>query len=226
MRWAKHRSDLRRNLHPNGYLQRSWNKYGESVFEFSVLEEVAIQQLEQKEQEWLDKTKSFLRNKGFNLRSISRSNIGIASKARQWEVTDPQNHTQIITNLKQFCIKNGLDNRNMCAVAYKKAKSHKGWKCKKLSKNQDGAGREWTEQDKANRKGFKTNSASSDKAADWRRKIWEITTPDNQVIFTERLPDFCRQYGLNPECLYLVAKGKHTQHRGYRCKQIGRLKNG
>lgn len=35
-----HISQLRNNKHPNKYLQNSWNKYGESVFDFKILEYV------------------------------------------------------------------------------------------------------------------------------------------------------------------------------------------
>jgi len=38
IRWNEHRSNLRCNDHCNPYLQSSWNKYGEDVFEFGILE--------------------------------------------------------------------------------------------------------------------------------------------------------------------------------------------
>ena len=37
-RWRGHRYDLRYNKHPNDYLQKAWNKYGEINFEFTVLQ--------------------------------------------------------------------------------------------------------------------------------------------------------------------------------------------
>lgn len=36
-RWHTHRSALRRGIHHSFVLQRAWNKYGESAFEFKVL---------------------------------------------------------------------------------------------------------------------------------------------------------------------------------------------
>ncbi len=38
-RWRNHKSDLKHNHHKNQYLQRSWNKYGEENFEFTILEQ-------------------------------------------------------------------------------------------------------------------------------------------------------------------------------------------
>lgn len=39
-RWHRHRSDLRLKRHHSRYLQRAWDRYGESAFSFSVLEVV------------------------------------------------------------------------------------------------------------------------------------------------------------------------------------------
>lgn len=39
-RWDDHKSKLRNNYHDNPYLQRSWNKYGESNFEFLIIEQI------------------------------------------------------------------------------------------------------------------------------------------------------------------------------------------
>jgi len=54
-RWNQHRSDLRSCVHHNIYLQRSWNKYGEDVFEFGVLEYLDnFGGLPSAEQFWMD----------------------------------------------------------------------------------------------------------------------------------------------------------------------------
>ena len=49
-----HLSRLRHNRHPNPHLQAAWNKYGETAFEFVVLEEVAPALLLQAEQAHID----------------------------------------------------------------------------------------------------------------------------------------------------------------------------
>lgn len=40
-RFYVHRSLLRRNKHPNNYLQNSWNKHGESKFRFMIIEKIS-----------------------------------------------------------------------------------------------------------------------------------------------------------------------------------------
>lgn len=53
-RWFEHKKRLRRNRHENEYLQNSWNKYGEFVFAFSILELCSLDNLLQVEQEYID----------------------------------------------------------------------------------------------------------------------------------------------------------------------------
>lgn len=56
-RWSSHRQYLRKNKSPCTILQRAWNKYGESAFEFSILEECAREVKEDREQHYIDTLK-------------------------------------------------------------------------------------------------------------------------------------------------------------------------
>lgn len=51
-RWQGHLRDLRRNRHPNAYLQNSWNTHGD--FQFVILECCQISELDEREQYWID----------------------------------------------------------------------------------------------------------------------------------------------------------------------------
>lgn len=53
-RWNKHLSDLRCERHSNAHLQAAFRKYGEGVFEFSVLESVEPRMLIEREQDYFD----------------------------------------------------------------------------------------------------------------------------------------------------------------------------
>lgn len=66
-RWGLHKSDLRRNCHANGYLQRAWNKYGEVNFEFETLEVCDKKILLTREQYWMDILQVCDRSIGYNL---------------------------------------------------------------------------------------------------------------------------------------------------------------
>lgn len=48
-----------------------------------------------------------------------------------WIVTCPKGKKQKIINLRQFCLKNNLDQGNMVKVSKGLLKKHKGWSCQK-----------------------------------------------------------------------------------------------
>lgn len=54
-RWNRHKYDLGRGKHHSVYLQRSWIKYGESVFAFKILEQT--DELFARETYWIDTLK-------------------------------------------------------------------------------------------------------------------------------------------------------------------------
>lgn len=53
----KHRSLLRHNKHENPYLQNAWNKYGEDMFAFAVIETCETDVLLEREQYYIDTLK-------------------------------------------------------------------------------------------------------------------------------------------------------------------------
>lgn len=74
-RWGVHRHQLRKGEHHSVKLQRAWNKYGEEVFKFCVLEVVPEKNmLTSYEQAWMDKLHAV--HKGYNVKPFAGSNIG------------------------------------------------------------------------------------------------------------------------------------------------------
>lgn len=53
-RWGEHKRALNHNQHINRHLQHAWNKYGAKAFQFKILERCAINQLDEREQHYLD----------------------------------------------------------------------------------------------------------------------------------------------------------------------------
>lgn len=56
-RWKAHRNHLLRGTHHAPYLQHAWNKYGESAFQFNILELCEHEDLLDREQGWFDLSK-------------------------------------------------------------------------------------------------------------------------------------------------------------------------
>ena len=79
-RWRRHKSELNRGNHDNDYLQKSWNKYGESNFSFYILDNCNLSELDEKEKYYIDFYKTLDRNYGYNLKSGGQNNGSIASE--------------------------------------------------------------------------------------------------------------------------------------------------
>lgn len=76
-RWRKHRERLNKDAHYNKHLQSAWNKYGADSFAFEVLEEINTdEELIPAEQKWLDETKAYDREHGYNVCPTAGSRLG------------------------------------------------------------------------------------------------------------------------------------------------------
>jgi group I intron endonuclease len=53
-RWNYHKRQLKGGYHDNDHLQKAWNKYGAKNFQFKVLEYCPVDQLNEREQHFLD----------------------------------------------------------------------------------------------------------------------------------------------------------------------------
>lgn len=66
-RWSGHRKDLENKNHRNKHLERSWEKYGKSNFEFTILEEIKdVEYLDDAEKYWIKHYETTNPEKGFN----------------------------------------------------------------------------------------------------------------------------------------------------------------
>lgn len=73
-RWGSHECTLRANGHCNSKLQRAWNKYGEALFLFEVLEFCEQHELLVREQHWIDTLQAV--KQGYNICPLARSVLG------------------------------------------------------------------------------------------------------------------------------------------------------
>ena len=71
-RFYEHRTLLRRGLHYNPHLQRAWNKYGEQVFLFRVLEGCLVEELDGRENFWIAELHVSERGVGYNMEEVAR----------------------------------------------------------------------------------------------------------------------------------------------------------
>ena len=88
-RWGLHRSALRRGDHDNSHLQRAWNKYGESAFNFLVIGTCQPTDLIRMEQHLLDDVRpeyNISPTAGSNFGTVhsleARANMSVAAKGK------------------------------------------------------------------------------------------------------------------------------------------------
>ena len=127
-RWAQHRVRLNKGHHRNAHLQAAWNRYGESAFQFTVLQYAERADLLRIEQEWIERTNCADRDVGFNIYKVAGSPGD--SSAREWKgFISPDGAEMTIVNLHDFCHQNNLDFPSMLKLAHGtgKLKSYKGW---------------------------------------------------------------------------------------------------
>lgn len=75
-----HLYDLRRNMHSNSYLQKSWNKYGESIFIFETHELCDIKDLHMREHFWVTTLDCLNKSIGYNLKPTDPNGCSIHSE--------------------------------------------------------------------------------------------------------------------------------------------------
>lgn len=75
-----HLYDLRRNMHINSYLQKSWNKYGESMFVFETHELCDIKDLHMREHFWVTTLDCLNKSIGYNLKPTDPNGCSIHSE--------------------------------------------------------------------------------------------------------------------------------------------------
>lgn len=104
-----HFKNLSAGKHGNSLLQRAWNKYGETAFEFMVMERCSNTRLLKVEQRWIDKCGNY------NLAPKAGSSLGIKWSARSCRkqsqrvskyFRDPENRRKQSESLKVFAEQN------------------------------------------------------------------------------------------------------------------------
>jgi group I intron endonuclease len=124
-------------------------------------------------------------------------------------VTSPDSTQMHITNLKGFCRENGLTHSAMIAVANGKQFHHKGWGCAYTS----------TPEKSFRLRVPRTYSpATRTKIGAAFAKAYIVTSPIGERFTIVNLSEFCRDNDLHRTGMVLVANGKRTHYKGWKCE--------
>ncbi len=81
-RWHVHLYTAQKGRHGNPFFQHAWNKYGESSFEFRVLEECDADMLLLREDAWMSYYNSLNEQCGYNLKNAARTIFSKATRGK------------------------------------------------------------------------------------------------------------------------------------------------
>lgn len=206
-RWSTHKNQLRNGRHHNTHLQRSFDKYGEVVFQFQYLEKVSRCKLISVEQEWIDR----LWDEGlYNVRRDAASNLGVkhTEEARQ----KMRENYSGMTPERQAASRLHSD-RMTGRVATVETR-------KKMSKSKLGYSHTKEARLKMSESAKNRSFEHLSKLADSRAGEYIITTPEGEELKIRNLSAFARENGLQQAKLSAVALGKANHHKGYKARRI------
>lgn len=234
-RWSEHRNSLRKNAHSNRKLQHAWNKYGEDVFIFEILELVLSAFLIEREQYWLDTLKPF-GDKGFNLAIYAQAGcLGIkmspeaCAKMSKAKLGKPSPRLgskaapETIERLRISHLGHKPHNKGKKASpetieklrvistgnTYRRGTKTSPDTCEKI--RLAGIGN-------TNRRGTKTSPeglANLRTVYAQRAQTLILVDPEGNEYKTKDVTGFCKERNLNPSNLFRVAKGLRNHHKGW-----------
>jgi group I intron endonuclease len=239
-----HYGFLRRNEHHNPILQNAWNKYGEDVFTFEVLELVLVPFLIEREQFWLDKLHPFGK-RGFNIARIAGSSLGreVAQSTRDKisatltgrpgnvgykpspEIVEQQ-------RLRMLGTKQSEETKRKRAISHT-GKKHSPETIEKMRLSQIGkivspetgakisaANKGYVPSDEARAKISAANTARQRTSEEYasRRKTLIVTAPDGTEYIANGIRDFAIEHGLDGSALAKVARGKYPSYKGWKAR--------
>jgi len=209
-RWQAHASALRKERHPNKFLQRDFNKCGTDAFVFDIVEGTEGTKEERllKEDQYIS---IYFGLRCYNLRTSASSSEGRSCEdlkerkrhfaAKEFRLLSPKGKIYSGTNITKFCEEHNLCKENITAILNensKSRKSHMGWR------NADNPRFENKKSD------FKWESHNHP-----RRVEFCLKSPGGEMVHAWNIRNFCKENDLNPGCIGMVLHNIRPQHKGW-----------
>jgi group I intron endonuclease len=214
-RWQTHLQHLRSNRHGNHHLQRSYNKHGESAFEFYIQEEVDCEDrddiLYDREQYWLDFYREFLgRENVYNKGDIAKSpNRGTTQSDERKALHAEVARNRVWSIESRAKLSKAARGRKIFSEEQKIAIGIK-------SRNRPKESNERTAQ--KNREFYATHPEFAEEHRKKSCKIWPgLISPTGEVFDPiDDLKRFCEEHNLSYIVINNIFAGKAKAHRGWR----------
>ena len=191
-RWRTHLSSLKYERHFNVRLQRCYNKYGKNSFSFEVLEKCLIEQLQEREQHWIDL--HFNDSLCLNLNPNARTSHNAGG-------TLPEETKKKITAslLKRY--KDPLYRKKV-------ADSHRG---KKMPPRDS----EWSRKQSLAQTGMKHPNWNPQSSIELQQIPYSFISPEGQLFEGKNIKQFARDHNLNYDCMNKLMRGQRQSHKGW-----------
>ena len=200
-RKQQHIKCLNLNIHHNKHLQYSWNKYGKNVFKFVTIECCPLENLEIREQFWMDFYKCYDRKFGYN------NDI----KAFNREKSDETKEKLKIANTGKL---HSLESRNKIRIFNLGRKMSTKTKLKMSVNNS----RYWLNK-KFPKETLKklsisqTGKHNKDKNSAFDHKIYTFKHKISGEVFIGTRYDFYTKFCLSKSCICSLLKGNIMSHK-------------
>lgn len=215
-RKREHFYTLKNGSHSNSYLQRAYDKFGESKVFFHILERVeSVENLRLREQFWIDSFDTTNKNCGMNLvKDVTKSGtIGFKHtmeqrKAMSKIVKGRKANGKIAEGVnnchsKNYTIYNPLGEK----IEVKNLKffcKEQGLDYNRMLKVVGG--------DFIEEKGFKKDPDRKNLSI----KEYKFISPDNEIVSITNLRKFCKENKIEPRCMYNVHTENILSYKGWR----------
>ena len=240
-RALEHKSDLRRGVHDNDYLQKSWRKYGEEAFVFEILELCEVGMLAEREQHWIDTIDSNI------VYNIAKHVVGSMRGVKHTDETKAL-ISRLATGRKPSQeARTRMSQAHMGCVISKEARlksslTQKGRKrppelMEKLRLSN--LGRKASDATRAKMSAIRQNPSAElrykfgngargkkrtpESVAKMVSKIAQeyiVTSPDGTEIAIKNLNQFCKENHLSTTHMSKVANLKRNHHKGWKCRKV------
>lgn len=195
----------------NPHLKAAVSKYGLDGFDIAILEHSKTLDELNTLEEFYAREYNCYSPHGYNLVQCGKNRKphpeSVAKRSRTIIMNDPTGQDVVITNIREFCRNEGLDERSFARVIRGEHASHKGWSLQGV-----------TEKHHRNKHRF---------------VVFDEKGNQHNII---GLADFCRERGLEYLAMRSMVRGKTQESQGYalsmeafdkqRCRHVVTLVNG
>lgn len=231
-RWDAHKCLLRKQKHWNKHLQNAWNKDGEKKFKFQVIQVIEdVLFLEVMEQKWIDLTRCYDREVGYNLSPTAGNTMGFkmpahvgkavaeANRKRVWTDEMRKNHARISSGRKhtqeskQKISKANKGKKRTAEMNKRASEIRKGQKLSfQHSENISKAlkGRKFSDEHRK-----KAAEASRKAKKELRRGILQFDLEENLICCWDDIQSIEEELGYKTSAIYSALSGKCKTSKGF-----------